>query len=259
MNNDYLYRFSGISRLYGVKKFQKLQQLNIAIVGIGGVGSWSAEALARSGVNNITLIDMDDVCLSNTNRQLHALDGNIGKMKVKAIKERILKINPYCKVNAIEDFFTSSTQSIISDGNFDGVIDAIDSLNNKCQLISLCKEHQIPLIVTGGAGGKQDPTLIEVKDLAKTIHDKLLLRVRKKLTKDHNFPKGKNRKFHIPTVYSTEFAKYPDKDGEVCETPSGENLKLDCSSGFGTASFVTGTFGFMAAAKIIELALSVED
>lgn len=256
MNEDYLYRFSGISRLYGKSVFDKFKDIHIAVIGIGGVGSWSAEALVRSGIGNITLVDMDDVCKSNTNRQIHAVTSNIGKMKVQAIKERALEINPHINIHSIEDFFTESNSDVILNQKFNCVIDAIDSLKHKCVLINKCKQLNIPIVVTGGAGGKIDPSQILINDLAKTINDKLLLRVRKKLTKDFNFPRGKNRKFHIPTVYSKEFAKYPNAEGEICELPTGENLKLDCESGFGTASFVTGTFGFMAASKAIELAIS---
>jgi tRNA A37 threonylcarbamoyladenosine dehydratase len=248
MNEDYLYRFSGISRLYGKSQFEKLSHTHACVVGIGGVGTWTAEALARSGVGEITLVDMDEVCRSNVNRQLHALDGEIGKSKTGSMKERLLKINPNLKVNEIFDFFTSDTVNTILRLDYSVVVDCIDSVSNKALLISECKKRNIKIVTTGGAGGKQDPTQIQVADLAKTINDKLLLRVRKKLSRDFGFPKGGKRKFHIPCVYSKEFAKYPGSDGEICEVnEEGQNLRLDCESGYGTATFITGTFGFFAA------------
>lgn len=247
MNKDYNYRFSGLLRLYGKSNFETFKDAHVCIVGIGGVGTWCAEAIARSGVGEITLVDMDEVCRSNVNRQLHALDGEIGKSKTSAMKERLLKINPSLKVNEVFDFFTSDTVDSILAPNYSVVIDCIDSVSNKALLISECKKRNIKIVTTGGAGGKQDPTQIQVADLAKTINDKLLLRVRKKLSRDFGFPKGGKRKFHITCVYSKEFAKYPGADGEICEVnEADQNLRLDCESGYGTATFITGTFGFFA-------------
>lgn len=259
MNEDYLNRFSGIKRLYGIKAFERIQSAHIAIIGLGGTGSWSAEALARTGVMKITLMDLDDICISNTNRQVHAHDGNTGKLKTHALKERILSINPHCQVNCIDDFYGESTSHLIFDEQIDCIIDAIDSIKAKCHLISECSQRSQTLIVTGGAGGKIDPTLIEVCDLAKSINDKLLGRVRKMLTQEYNFTKGRKKKFNIPCVFSKEFARYPGADGEICDAPLEGTQKLDCESGFGSATFVTGTFGFIAASTAINIIINKDD
>lgn len=256
---DYNNRFGGIARLYGVEGLKNLLNSRVLIVGLGGVGTWAAEALARSGVGAITMVDLDDICITNTNRQIHALDGLIGKMKVHAIADRILAINPQCKVLAIEDFFTEKTAEMILDYKYDFVIDAIDSLQNKCVLASKCKENKIPLIVTGGAAGKRNPSMIKVDDLGLACNDSLLFALRKRLRQEFNFPSGagftrsKKQIFDIACVYSAEGPIFPKSDGTVCSTADTSlNLKLDCETGMGSITHITGTFGFMAASHVIE-------
>jgi len=257
MNSDYDQRFSGIARLYGAAALTQLQQSHIAVIGIGGVGSWAVEALARSGVGELTLIDLDDVCITNTNRQLHATDGQVGREKVAVMAERVRLINPNIKVNTVADFFTRSTKDQLLDRGYDCIVDAIDSLDHKCLLIDSCRERSIPLVVCGGAGGKSDPTCVSCADLAFATNDKLLKITRKVMRDYYGYPLEVTRTpFEASAIYSTENAKYPWADGTVRDKPEpGSFLRLDCDSGFGTATQVTGAFGFAAAAEAIRLCL----
>ena len=168
---SYTHRFSGLERLYGKAAHQKLKQAHVSVVGIGGVGSWAVEALARSGVQEITMIDWDDLCFTNVNRQIHAMNGTIGKAKIEVMKERILAINPECKVHCIKDYFNPENAEDLLSTQYDGLIDAIDVLTPKCHLIASCKRKKIPLIVVGAAGGMTDPTLIKIADLGKSYQD----------------------------------------------------------------------------------------
>jgi tRNA A37 threonylcarbamoyladenosine dehydratase len=194
-------RFGGIGRLYGAQGLTKLRAAHVCVVGVGGVGSWTVEALARSGVGEITLIDLDDVCITNVNRQLPALDGQIGRPKVDVLAERVAAINPACKVNAQQEFFTPSTAERLLSLNYDFVVDAIDKLWNKCLLIASCKQRGLPTITVGGAGGKRDGTRVRVSDLALSEQDELLRQVRRILRRDHGFPKGDRTELGIACVY----------------------------------------------------------
>lgn len=236
-------RFDGIIRLYGEKGAHALAQAHILVVGLGGVGTWAAEALARSGVGHIDLVDMDEICISNTNRQIHALDGNYGKMKVEALKERIQQINPSCQVKSIIDFFTIDTKDEILGHRYDYVIDSIDSVRNKCLLIAECKERNIPIITTGGAGGKKDPSKVQFADLNRSYNDKLLMVVRNNLKRFHNFPRDKKRSFKVPCIFSPENRIMPEQS---CHASN-----LNCATGFGAVTHITGLFGFMASAHVI--------
>jgi tRNA A37 threonylcarbamoyladenosine dehydratase len=256
---DYNQRFGGIARLYGVQGLKKLLKARVLVVGLGGVGSWAAESLARSGLGSITLVDLDDICITNTNRQLPAISGEYGKLKINVIRDRILSINPQCSVHCIEDFFTSKSSEAILNYHYDYVIDAIDSLHNKCLLASMCRDKKIPLLITGGAAGKINPTQIQVADLADCINDSLLFRMRKRLRQEFNFPTGENsskakkNKLNMVCVFSPEEPVYPTANGGVtCEIPEAEtNLKMDCATGMGSVSHITATFGLMAAGHIV--------
>lgn len=247
-------RFAGVARLYGVDGLQRLRAAHVAIVGIGGVGSWAAEAMARSGVGEISLFDLDDVCVSNTNRQLHALEGNIGRAKVEATAERLRAINPDCTVHAVADYVTRDTMAEYITEQIDCVIDCIDSVMSKAALISWCKRRKITVISTGGAGGQIDPTQVQVADLNKTVNDPLASRVRSTLRRDYNFSRNVSRNYGVPCVFSTEQLRYPKGDGSVCLQKSfvGEGVRLDCSGGFGAVMMVTATFGMVAASKAVE-------
>jgi tRNA A37 threonylcarbamoyladenosine dehydratase len=249
----YQRRFGGIGRLFGTAGLERLRQAHVCVVGLGGVGSWVVEALARSGVGSLTLVDLDDVCISNANRQLHAVQSELGKPKAEVMARRVQAINPDCLTRPLQSFFLKSTADEILSAGYDGVVDAIDSTREKCLLIALCRHKHIPLVTTGGAGGRRDPTALQVADLAFSSHDRLLQEVRRILRKDHDFPHG-HEPFGVDCVFSRETPVYPQPDGTVCETRSKNmDLRLDCSSGYGTASFVTGAFGFAAAARMVQV------
>ncbi|MDF2177088.1 tRNA cyclic N6-threonylcarbamoyladenosine(37) synthase TcdA [Aliiglaciecola sp. CAU 1673] len=246
-------RFGGTRRLYGEMPARFLQQARFCVVGIGGVGTWVAEALARTAIGHITLIDMDDICVTNTNRQIHALQSTVGMSKVEVMAERIRQINPDCQVLAVEDFAAKDNlSSLLSD--FDYVIDATDSVQAKAAMVAHCKRRKIPILVVGGAGGQTDPTQVQVADLSKTTQDPLAAKVRSILRREYGFTTNPKRRFAVDCVFSTEQLKYPQADGTVCETknlPDG-SVKLDCNAGFGASVAVTGTFGFVAAARAID-------
>ncbi|MGB0581717.1 MAG: tRNA threonylcarbamoyladenosine dehydratase [Limisphaerales bacterium] len=250
--SDYETRFGGIARLFGQAGLERLRAAHVMIVGIGGVGTWSVEALSRSGVGRLTVVDMDDVCVTNVNRQIHALDVTIGHAKVSAIAARARQINPEIDCTEIAEFFTDANADRLLDTKPDYVIDAIDNVANKCLLIVKCREREIPLVTCGAAGGLQSGVRVKVEDLSRTSQDGLLRQVRKKLRRDHGFSRDPKRKFKIPAVYAPETPVYPWADGTVCDAKEeGTDLKLDCASGFGTATFVTGAFGFAAAEHVV--------
>ncbi len=250
--NDYEARFGGIARLYGRETLTRLRQSHAMVVGVGGVGSWAVEALARTGIGELTLIDLDEVCISNTNRQLPAVAGKLGQPKVEVLKERVLAINPDCRVHALQKFFTANTAEELLAVPCSGVLDAIDSLKHKALLIAECKKRNLPLVVSGGAGGRRDPTAIRYADLSQATHDRLLQQTRKLLRKDYGFP-GEGKKFDIDCVFTPEPPLFPQSDGSVCEVrEAGTDTKMNCESGYGATTFVTGAFGFAIAARLIE-------
>jgi tRNA A37 threonylcarbamoyladenosine dehydratase len=249
--DQYSARFSGIGRLFAQAGLERLRRAHVCVVGLGGVGSWAVEALARSGIGEMTLIDLDDVCISNVNRQLHALNGNLGKPKVEVMARRVQDINPECRVHALHSFFLKSNAAEILQTRFDAVLDAIDRPSLKSLLIAMCLERAIPVVAVGGAGGRRDPSAVTIVDLAFSSHDRLLQQVRRLLRRRHGFPRG-DRSFDIECVVSREAAVFPKADGSVCtDRAQAIDLRLDCTSGFGTACFVTGTFGFVAASRIV--------
>ena len=261
MMSDFDFRFGGIARLYGTAALSRFRAAHVMVVGIGGVGSWVVEALARSGIGRLTLVDLDEVCVSNINRQLHALDSTVGRSKVEVMVERVRTISPEARVEGRVEFFTADTASrllgletdSISEDRPDFVVDAIDAMSNKVRLIALCQGAGIPLVVCGGAGGRRDPTAVRVADLATVTHDRLLSEVRKRLRREHGFSRT-SKKLRIECVHSAEAPVFPGRDGQVCATRASDNelpLRLNCESGFGSATQVTGTFGFAAAARVL--------
>ncbi|MGH1462147.1 MAG: tRNA cyclic N6-threonylcarbamoyladenosine(37) synthase TcdA [Neptuniibacter sp.] len=253
MSNDFENRFGGTRRLYGTETVDRFRSTHICVIGIGGVGSWVAEALARTAIGTMTLIDLDDICITNTNRQIHAVNGNVGRPKTEAMAERIKQINPECQVIEVEDFITRDNIRELISTEFDYVIDAIDSVKEKAALISHCSYQKIPIITVGGAGGQTDPTKIEIADLSKTSHDPLAAKVRSFLRRHYRFSKS-GRRFSVDCVYSTEQLVYPQPDGTVCAQKSivDGNTRLDCAGGFGASTCVTATFGFAAVARVLE-------
>ena len=242
-------RFGGIARLYGEQGLAAFRRAHVCVIGVGGVGSWVVEALARSAIGQITMIDLDHLAESNVNRQLHALTDTLGQAKVEAMSARIAQINPHCKVHCIEEFIDpDNIASLIPSGRFDYVVDAIDNARAKTALIVHCRQQQIPLITIGSAGGQVDPTRIAVCDLSRTEQEPLLARVRKRLRRLHGFPRGSKHKFGIDAVYSTEPVRQPD----MCETDEdGEGLTGLSCAGYGSAVVVTASFGFVAAAQVL--------
>ncbi|BAL26226.1 ThiF family adenylyltransferase [Azoarcus sp. KH32C] len=244
-------RFGGMARLYGPAALPRLQSAHACVIGVGGVGSWVAEALARSGIGRITLIDLDHVAESNINRQIHALDATLGQAKVEAMAARIRGINPEAKVVTIDDFVTpDNAEALIED--FDVVVDAIDNVRAKVAIVLACRARRIPLIVAGGAGGKTDPRAICVADLSRTEQDPLLAKVRKRLRAEHGFPRNPKRPFGIEAVYSTEPLRLGDL---ACDLPHGPQ-GLACA-GYGSSMMVTASVGLFAAARAIERLLAV--
>ncbi|KAA2284450.1 tRNA threonylcarbamoyladenosine dehydratase [Arenimonas fontis] len=252
-------RFAGLDRLYGRGSARRLGERQVCVVGLGGVGSWAVEALARSGVGRLVLVDADEVCVSNTNRQLHALDGQYGRAKAEVLAERCRAINPAVEVRADQRFLVSANLEEILGAGHDLVLDACDSFRSKIEMIAWCRRRKLPIVVSGSAGGRLDPTQVRVRDLSRTEHDALLALVRKRLRADYGFPRNPDRYFGVPAVYSLENVRYPQADGSVCGTrprlAPDAALKLDCGAGLGAATHLTGAFGFAMAGKALELLL----
>ena len=252
-------RFAGIDRLYGAGSAARLARTHVCVVGLGGVGSWAAEALARSGVGELTLIDADEVCVSNTNRQSHALEGEVGRPKVEVVAQRLRAINPALCVHTLADFVTTKNLETLMTRGYSAVIDACDALRIKVEMIAFCRRRKIPIVVSGSAGGRADPTLITARDLSKTEHDILLALVRKKLRDDYGWTRNPKRYFGVQAVFSRENVTYKQPDDSTCDTrgvDADRGLKLDCAGGLGAAMHVTATFGMVAAARAIEKLLA---
>ena len=258
-NVDFERRFGGIARLYGERALERFRAAHVCVIGVGGVGSWIVEALARSAVGHLTLIDLDNVAESNINRQIQALSSTIGQPKIEALRDRVNQINPYCKVTLVEDFIDpDNLVQMVGGKSFDYVVDAIDSVKAKAALIAYCREHGLPLITIGGAGGQIDPTKIEVRDLGRTEQEPLLKKVRKLLRAQYGFSRGEKQKYGIDAVFSMEPLRYPEAEAacEIDSNVSGSNVSgssvtgLNCA-GFGSSMVVTATFGMIAAGHLL--------
>ncbi len=248
---DHQRRFGGIARLYGGQGLTRFGNAHVAVIGIGGVGSWAVEALARSGIGALTLFDLDHIAESNVNRQLHALEGTFGMAKVKAIQERVLAINPSCRVTPVEAHIEAEHLAPVIDGGFDQVIDCIDNFRIKAALIAACRRHKLPLVTVGGAGGQRDPTRIQLADLSRSEQDPLLSKTRKLLRREYGFPLNPKRRFDVPCVYSSEQQLFPDAEGGVChDRPSDMQGSLNCG-GYGSAMTVTASFGLVAVSHVL--------
>ena len=253
---DFNRRFGGVARLYGAAGLARFRIARVCVIGVGGVGSWVVEALTRSAIGYITMIDLDNLAESNVNRQIHALTDTLGKAKVTAMAERIAQINPACEVNQIEEFLTAdNVADMIGIDAYDFVIDAIDDVRAKTALIAYCRLHKIKLVTIGGAGGQIDPTKIEIRDLCRTEQEPLLAKVRKRLRSEHGFPRGTKNKFGIDAVFSTEPLRFPDspenfEQDDDRDVGSAGVSGLNCA-GFGSSVAVTATFGLVAAAHVL--------
>lgn len=239
-------RFGGLERLYGVHGAACIRNAHIAVVGIGGVGSWTAEALARSGVGTLTLIDLDNVAESNINRQIHALTDTVGKAKVEAMRERISQINPACVVHCIEEFVEPANWPTILPPGVDAVVDACDQVKAKLSMAQWARRYKRLFISVGAAGGKRLAHKVEVDDLSQTTHDPLLAQLRYRLRKEFNAPKN-GKKMGVTTVFSREAVAQPDAS---CQLASSDG-SLNCS-GYGSVVAVTATFGQCAAGWILD-------
>lgn len=239
-------RFGGLERLYGVQGAARIRQAHIAVVGIGGVGSWTVEALARSGVGTLTLIDLDNVAESNINRQIHALTRTVGQAKVEAMRERIAQINPGCVVHCIEDFVAPDNWPDLLPAGVDAVVDACDQVPAKLAMAQWARRHKRLFISVGAAGGKRLAHKVEVDDLSATTHDPLLAQLRYRLRKTGHAPK-EGKKIGLTTVFSREAVAKPDASCQL-QNPDGS---LNCS-GYGSVVAVTATFGQCAAGWVLD-------
>jgi tRNA A37 threonylcarbamoyladenosine dehydratase len=250
-------RFDRIGRLLGDQTMEKLFRAHVMVIGVGGVGSWAAESLARSGVGRMTLVDFDDICITNTNRQLHAITGLVGKKKAPVMAERLSKVNPSAAIEPMDMFYNLNSSDEILSRKPDFILDAIDNVTAKCHLLATCRSRGLSVLTTGGSGGRLDPLKIRVADMAETHGDPLLQQVRKVLRSKYDFPP--EGLFGLPTIFSEEppmtpvELKYDKGEGFKCVCPQGANDFHSCEKRnliYGTASFVTGTFGLVAAAEI---------
>ncbi len=251
--DSYQNRFEGLSRVFGEAALEALARAHFCIVGIGGVGSWAAEACARSGIGRITLIDHDDIHVSNTNRQLHTTVDTIGRAKVEVLRERLLAINPECGCTAVDDLVTRGNVEKFEFAQFDYVIDCIDHVSHKLTLMHHCRRNKIRFVSTGGAGGLTDPTRIVVKDLTLSYNDPLLAKVRATLRNQLGYSRNPKRRYAMDCVFSTEQPIYPVGDGSVshAKPEMPERTTLDCATGIGSFVGVTACFGFTAVAHAI--------
>lgn len=249
---DFERRFGGIGRLYGAAALGRFRTAHVCVIGVGGVGSWIVEALARSAIGQITMIDLDNLAESNINRQIHALTDTIGQAKVTALAYRIAQINPFCRVNQIEDFIDADNLDVmIGAHDYDFIVDAIDNVRAKTALIAYCRDHRRKLVTLGGAGGQVDPTRIEVRDLCRTEQEPLLAKVRKRLRSEHGFPRGTKNKFGVDAVFSTEPLRLPEGSEDRAVGQDGAGVSgLNCA-GYGSAVVVTAAFGLVAAAQVL--------
>lgn len=249
LDDDHGRRFGGLDRLYGDGSRLALHQRHVVVVGVGGVGSWTVEALARSGIGQLTLIDLDHVAVSNINRQIQALDSTLGQAKVQALAARIRDINPACKVTLVEDFLSEDNlAALIAPGRFDAIVDACDDAKTKAALIVHARQHKIPLVVCGAAGGKSNPLNLRQDDLGRVTHDALLARIRNQLKKKFHLLPRKNGKFGVICIYLEEASR---------RSTSCSANDLNCA-GYGSAVTVTAAMGLAAAAWCLEKLLASE-
>ncbi|HHH46628.1 MAG TPA: tRNA cyclic N6-threonylcarbamoyladenosine(37) synthase TcdA [Thiotrichales bacterium] len=249
-------RFAALARLHGADAPALLAEMHVCVVGVGGVGSWALEALARTGIGELTFIDGDRICETNVNRQLHALTDTIGRPKVEVMAERVLGIHPECRIHPVQDYLTVRNLDALIGRGFDYVIDAIDSISFKAALVHYCRRRKLPVVMTGGAGGLTDPTRIGVADLTRTWNDPLAAKVRAMLRSRYGYSRNPKRRFGIECVFSTEQPRYPRPDGTVGhEKPGIHGVSLDCRFGYGSTAPVTATFGMIAASRAINRGL----
>ena len=252
-------RFDRAARLFSEPGLHRLMAARVIVVGVGGVGSFAAEALARSGVGSLSLVDFDKVCITNTNRQLHAMQGTIGKRKVDIMASRLALVHPTARIDAVPLFYNRDTSNEILGDKPDFVVDAIDNLTAKAHLLFTCLERGIPVVSSMGAAARLDPTQIRVADLSATAKDPFARALRQMLRKQYGLALSKHQSVGIDAVFSTETPRPPselkyDQGGFRCVCPGGKNGMHDCdrrSRIDGTAAFVAGSFGLVAASVVV--------
>jgi tRNA threonylcarbamoyladenosine dehydratase len=242
-------RFGGLARLYGATGAARIRAAHVAVVGVGGVGSWAAEALARSGVGQLTLIDLDHVSESNINRQVQALEGTVGQAKVQALRERIAQIHPACHVNTVEEFVDASNWPALLPGPVDAVIDACDQVRAKTALAAWARTGRTCFVTVGAAGGKRLAHEVAIDDLARTTHDPLLAQLRYRLRREHSAPRD-GTSIGVACVFSREAVQPPDPSCAADGADTGDG-SLNCH-GYGSVVTVTATFGLCAAGWVLE-------
>ncbi len=260
-------RFDRMARLVGDAGMERLQKSFVVVMGLGGVGSFAAESLVRSGVGRVRLVDFDEVCVTNVNRQLHAMKGTIGKAKSALMGERLQRVNPLAQVESVKAFYQAESSEALLADEPDFVVDAIDQFTAKCHLIATCRARGIPLVSSMGAAARLDPTQVRVADLNKTQIDKMASNVRRILREKHDFPRGR-APWGVPAVFSMEPSRPPEPlayeggEGFRCVCPQGQNGMMTCDKRAridGSASFVTGTFGLMTASVVVRALSRAEE
>lgn len=246
-------RFGGIARLYGDAALPALARAHVCVVGIGGVGSWTAEALARSGVGHLTLIDLDHVAESNVNRQVHALGSTLGASKVEAMAARIADISPHCRVRIVDDFVTPENVEALVPADA-AVVDAIDAPRAKAALIACARRRRQPIVVCGGAGGRTDPLRLRRDDLSRTRGDALLAAVRARLRREYGFARDAGKRFRVEALYSDEHLTRAAREA-ACDEEARGGAPLNCA-GYGSLVTVTAAMGLAAASWAIDRALA---
>jgi tRNA A37 threonylcarbamoyladenosine dehydratase len=248
---DFARRFGGLERLYGVAGAARIRDAHVLVVGIGGVGSWAVEALARSGVGRLTMIDLDHVSESNINRQIHALEATVGQAKVEAMRDRIAQINPECKVHAIDEFVEPGNWAALleaaqaANGPATAVIDACDQVKAKLTMAAWARASRAAFITVGAAGGKRQAHKVDIDDLSLVTHDPLLAQLRQRLRKEHGAPR-EGKKIGVTCVFSRESVAPPDASCAI----EGDG-SLNCH-GYGSVVSVTATFGQCAAGWVLD-------
>lgn len=243
-------RFRSVARLYGQPVLDQLATLRVTVIGLGGVGSWTAEALVRSGVGHLRLIDMDDICLTNINRQIHSTEASVGRQKCEAMAERIRGINPLCQVDAVSAFVTASNAGALLDGRDDWVVEATDRVGVKATVIAACRRADVAVVTVGGAGGRRDPTALRIADLGRAGGDTLLRLTRRSLRREHGWAGGNGHHYGVPCVFSPEESP-PRRTTEDIPGARPGWRGLDCGSGPGAVCHVTASFGLAAASVVL--------
>lgn len=262
LNDDTERRFGGLRRLHGADANITLGQAHFAVAGLGGVGSWTAEALARSGVGALTLIDLDHIAPSNVNRQIHALDATFGLSKVQAMADRIHAINPRCELTLVDDFVEPDNIETTLGGSYTGIVDATDQVKAKLAMILHARRRNIPLVVCGGAGGKTDPLALRAGDLSQAINDALLARIRNELRRHHGYPRAgaaggkalkRVPKMQVRALWVDQPVRMPALP-DACDVASGQPVQggLSCA-GYGSIVTVTAAMGLAAAHEALRV------